>query len=151
MGGVLAGGGIAVAALGSSLAFITKTLAGLSTMAVLSGILGALAAVIVPTIIIAWLKLRARDLSAILEGSGWAINARMSLTRRLARYFTHRPGYPRGSRGLWRRHLRWLVYALLLAAAAAAVWGLYEYYTREAELSAEPTPPVQQTPAPAPA
>src|SRR5690606_29753501 len=102
MGGMLAGGGIAVAALGSSLAFITKTLAGLKWYTIVAGVGGALAAVILPTIIVAWLKLRSRDLSAILEGAGWAVNLRMRLTHRQSRSFTERPPYPAGSVGIRR-------------------------------------------------
>ena len=47
-----------------------------------------------PTAIVAILKLRRRDLSAILEGSGWAINARMRLTFKQAHVFTCRPLLP---------------------------------------------------------
>ncbi len=101
VGGMLAGAGLAVAALGSAAAYITKTLAETNPIAILIGVLAAVLVVMLPTSIIAMLKLRKRDLSAILEGSGWAINARMRLTRKLSRYFTQRPRYPRGS--LFRR------------------------------------------------
>jgi hypothetical protein len=119
VGGLLAGGGIALAALGSSAAFVVKTLASLTWQSTLAGILIAVAAVAVPASLVAHLKLRRRDLSAILEASGWAINARMRLTRRQAHYFTCVPGYPSGARGL--RSRSWLVWALLAAAIAGTV------------------------------
>ena len=119
IGGLLAGGGIALAALGSSAAFVVKTFAGLTWQSTLAGILAAVAAVAVPASLVAHLKLRRRDLSAILEASGWAINARMRLTRRQANDFTCVPGYPSGARGVRRR--RWLVWALLAAAIAGIV------------------------------
>ena len=119
IGGLLAGGGIALAALGSSAAFVVKTFASLTWQSTLAGILAAVAAVAVPASLVAHLKLRRRDLSAILEASGWAINARMRLTRRQADYFTCVPGYPSGARGVRRR--RWLVWALLAAAIAGTV------------------------------
>ena len=123
MGPMLAGGGIAVAALGSSFAFITKTLAGLSVFTILVGLGGALLAVIVPMLIIAFGKLRRRDLSAILEGSGWAINARMRLTRAQGKYFTERPPFPAGARGIRRtRAVAWVIGAVLVAGAAGALW-----------------------------
>lgn len=93
-GGVLAGGGIAIAALGSSLAFITKTLASLNWLNILGGLLVVVLIVLIPTALSAYIKLRRRDLSAILEGSGWAINARMRLTWRQAHNFTFRPRLP---------------------------------------------------------
>lgn len=119
VGGVLAGGGIALAALGSSAAFVVKTLASLTWQSTLAGILVAVAAVAIPASLVAHLKLRQRDLSAILEASGWAINARMRLTRRQADYFTCVPGYPSGAKGIRARS--WLVWALLAAAIAGMV------------------------------
>ena len=119
LGGLLAGGGIALAALGSSAAFVVKTFASLTWESTLAGILAAVAAVAVPASLVAHLKLRRRDLSAILEASGWAINARMRLTRRQAEYFTCVPGYPSGARGVGGRP--WWVWALLAAAIAGTV------------------------------
>ena len=46
---MLAGGGIAIAALGSSLAFITKTLAGLAWWQIAYGLGAAVVAVLAPT------------------------------------------------------------------------------------------------------
>jgi len=121
-GGVLMGGGLAIAALGSALAYITKTLAGLKWYTILIGILVAAAAVILPTSIVAFVRLRRRDLSAILEGSGWAVNARMRLTYRQSRYFTQRPDYPPGARGVVRRKWWiWLIVGVLAAVLAAGV------------------------------
>ncbi len=116
LGGLLAGGGIALAALGSSAAFVVKTFASLTWQSTLAGILAAVAAVAVPASLVAHLKLRRRDLSVILEASGWAINARMRLTRRQADSFTCVPGYPGGAKGI--RGRPWLVWALLAAAIA---------------------------------
>jgi len=96
-----------------------KTLASLTWQSTLAGILVAVAAVAVPASLVAHLKLRQRDLSAILEASGWAITARMRLTRRQADYFTCVPGYPSGATGIRARS--WLVWALLVAAIAGMV------------------------------
>jgi len=118
-GGLLMGGGVAVAALASAVAYFTKTLAGLHWWEILIGVGGAVLAVIVPTSIVAFLKLRRRDLSAVLEGSGWAVNARMRLTRAQSRFFTRRPTYPEGARGV-RRRGRWLLVLLALIVLIAA-------------------------------
>ena len=72
-------------------------------------------------LLVAWLKLRRRDLSAILEGSDWGINARMRLTHSQALEFTHRPDFPPGSRGVVRRAWMWWLVPLAMAAAVA-VW-----------------------------
>jgi hypothetical protein len=118
-GGVLAGGGIAIAALGSSLAFITRTLAELEWTTILAGVAGAAAAVILPVTAVAVIKLAGRDLSCMLEGSGWGVNARMALTHTLARTFTRRPR-PVFVRQKRRGQLRLLLLLLLLAIAAGA-------------------------------
>jgi hypothetical protein len=93
-GGQLAGGGVALAALGSSVAFIAQTFARLNIKIILVTIAILVLAMIVPAAIATYYKLSKRDLSAILEGSGWGVNARMKLTRKQAHAFTYRPGYP---------------------------------------------------------
>jgi len=90
-GGFLVGGGVALAAVGSSFAFVTKTLAGLTVKTVLLSLLVVAAIIAVPAGIAAYYRLTRRDLSSILEGSGWGINKRMILTRSQAKCFTFRP------------------------------------------------------------
>jgi hypothetical protein len=90
-GGLLAGGGVAVAALGSSFAFVTKTLAGLSVKTIVLALSVVSVLIAVPAGISAYYRLSRRDLSTILEGSGWGMNTRMKLTRKQANWFTYRP------------------------------------------------------------
>ncbi len=121
-GGILMGGGVAIAALGSSFAFITKTLAGLGWLKTLLGLLAAILAFVLPASIVAISKLRRRDISSILEGAGWAINARMHLNRTQGRTFTRKPHIPEEAlvypRAKW---WMWLILAALLAALIAAI------------------------------
>jgi hypothetical protein len=115
-GGVLAGGGIAVAALGGSLAYIIRTLMELSLLQLLGGVAGLALAVLMPVTLVACIKLARRDLSAILEGSGWGLNFRMRLTMRQALTFTYAPAYPAGTLAIRRRGwIFWLLIALLIA------------------------------------
>ncbi|MFP4382525.1 MAG: hypothetical protein ACLFSE_00645 [Spirochaetia bacterium] len=90
--GMIAAGGVAVAAVSSALAFITKTLAEIAWWQILIGFGSAALAVVIPASISAFLKLRKRDISSIIEASGWAVNARMRLKYRQSRFFTHAPG-----------------------------------------------------------
>lgn len=121
--GFLAGGGIAVAALASSAAFITKTLANLSILKVLTGVLTAGALVVVPVALLAWVRLRRRDISSILEGSGWAINARMRLDRSQANTFTVKPtaGLLHSQASRLRNFWNWFGLVLLLTGIALYV------------------------------
>lgn len=47
-------------------------------------------------------RLRRRDLSALLQASGWAMNGKMRLIPSMARLFTRKAVFPPGS----RRHRR---------------------------------------------
>ncbi|WFB34324.1 hypothetical protein P3T73_09135 [Kiritimatiellota bacterium B12222] len=118
-GNMLAGGGIAIAALGSSFAFITKIFAGLQPADVLKGLLAAVLAVMIPSSIIAWIRLSKRDLSVLLEGAGWAINSRMRLNQTQCRTFTCKPSFPEGSRLIrgrewWLWRILWIEIALYM-------------------------------------
>jgi len=119
-GGMLMGAGVAVAALGSATAYVAKTIAEFGAWDILLALLSAVMLVALPTSIVAFLKLRRRDLSAILEGAGWAINAPMRLTRAQRNHFTQRPRFPVQRT---RRKRVWLVLALLAIVASLAVGG----------------------------
>ena len=90
------------------------------------GLLAAVLAVMLPATIVAYIKLSKRDLSAILEGSGWGINARMRLTRFQSYTFTHQPAYPPGSKGVRRR--RWRFWMLGLVVVIVVLYALGWYY-----------------------
>ncbi|MFW6132287.1 MAG: hypothetical protein ACOC8F_00205 [Planctomycetota bacterium] len=113
-GGLLMGGAVAVAAVGSAVAYITKTLANVRVWQVLTAVGATLGVIIVPIVLVALFKLRRRDLGVVLEGAGWAINGPMRLSRRQAQAFTRRPSYPR-----WTRLRAWAGHLALLAALAA--------------------------------
>jgi hypothetical protein len=121
--GLLMGAGVTVAALGSSLAYITKTLTAIHPWRILAGVVGAVFAVMIPISVVAFVKLRRRDLSAILEGSGWGINARMRLTRQQSRFFTERPEYPEGAKGI--HYFPWRLLLILILLLAVFFAGLY--------------------------
>jgi len=95
---ILLGGSIAIAALGSAFAYVTKALSEVKLYHILYVLLGIGAVAFVPAFILGFMKLRKRDMTAIIEASGWAINLRMKMTRSLGRLFTRRPGLPKGAR-----------------------------------------------------
>lgn len=123
--GMLIGIGVAMAALGSALAYITQTFAELGLAKIALGLLGAVLVVMVPLVVLAAMKLGRQDLSALLEGCGWSINARMRLNRAQRRLFTRSAPYPKGAQGA--PPPRWvavLVRTVLVALAlASAYWG----------------------------
>ena len=143
------GGGVAFAAVGASVGYIAKTIHTVGLLKMVLAVVAAILAVMLPVAVLGLVRLRKRDLSAILEGSGWAINARMRLTQGQGRFFTQRPRYPKGAKGV-RRVWPWVGLALLVVFAA--IWfGRYRAAgtakpastpstTQEASPAAEDTP-----------
>ena len=91
--------GIAAAAIGSALAFITKTLAGMTGLQIWITVIVAILALMLPISIIAIIKLSRQDLSSILEGCGWGINMKVRLDGKLRKQFTYYGKYPKGAKG----------------------------------------------------
>ena len=92
---LLLGGGIAIAALGSSFAYITKALSQVKPTHILVALLGIAVVVLLPGIIVGFIKIRKRDMSVLLEASGWAVNVHMRLSATLGRLFTRVPYLPK--------------------------------------------------------
>jgi hypothetical protein len=85
------------------------------------GVLGAALVVMVPVSLIAILKLRRQDLSALLEGCGWAINARMRPTREQRRQFTKPARLPLDAEGTPTRRLLYVLLAIVALLVVALV------------------------------
>jgi hypothetical protein len=88
VGGFMAGGGLAIAAVTSSLAFVSSTMARINPLYFLWAFLSLIALILLPTAIIAAIRLRRRDIGLLLEAGGWAVNAPMRLSRALGARLT---------------------------------------------------------------
>lgn len=73
--GIFAAVGLALAAIGGALAVIAKSLSGFVWWQWLVLIAVIMLVISGPAMILAWLKLRKRSLSPVLNANGWAINA----------------------------------------------------------------------------
>lgn len=131
---MLMGGGIGLAAIGSSVAFIVKSLQQVSVVNVLVVLFGIILVFGGPMVAVALFKLYRRNLSRFLEASGCAVNRPMRLSRRMGRIFSFTPVLPYGK--LLRQdlvkvferggevkvpRLRWWWVVLLLIVIIAAV------------------------------
>ena len=92
---LMLGGGLAIAALGSSFAYITQALSEVRPVQVLMALLGLAMVILLPSIIAGFVKVRKRDMSGLLEASGWAVNVHMRLNMTMGRLFTHTPHLPK--------------------------------------------------------
>ncbi|MFL5355649.1 kinesin [Archangium sp.] len=96
-GGAIAAVGLTFAAVGSSLAFIVTQVKSLTLFDVITALIILSAGVMVPSGLLGWFKLRKRNLALLLEGSGWALNDRLFLTRDLAAIVTRKPRLPKNA------------------------------------------------------
>ena len=95
---LMLGGGLAIAALGSSFAYITKALSEVKPVQVLMALLGLAMVVLLPSIFAGFVKIRKRNMGGLLEASGWAVNVHMRLNMKMGRLFTHTPHLPKDAR-----------------------------------------------------
>jgi len=91
---LIMGGGVGIAALGSSFAFMAKSLQGVSAWRILAVLLGIFIVICAPFVILSLLKLFRRSLTRFLEANGCALNREMRLTLALGRIFTYIPRIP---------------------------------------------------------
>ena len=94
---LMLGGGLAIAALGSSFAYITQALSEVNLVQVLLSLLGLAMIILIPGIIAGVTKIRKRDMSKLLEASGWAVNVHMRVNTTMGRLFTRAPYLPKGA------------------------------------------------------
>ena len=122
--------GVGVGMAGAACAGLMGLVAGLPTWKIIAGVISIVLLVSLPSVILAWFKLRARDLGAILNACGWAVNRPLSFSLGLARTFTRPASMPLGAavgRDPYASHtfLKIVLALLVLAAVAAGVcWKL---------------------------
>jgi hypothetical protein len=84
--------GIGIGMVGAAFAGIVGLVAGLPWWKTAIGVLLILLSVSLPSVILAWFKLRRRDLGAILNAGGWAVNRPLHFSQKIAAHFTRRVG-----------------------------------------------------------
>jgi len=80
--------GVGVGMMGAALAGLIGLVAGLPAWKTACAVLAVLLAVSLPSVVLTWFKLRARDLGVILNAGGWAVNRPLRFSMKLARRFT---------------------------------------------------------------
>jgi hypothetical protein len=77
--GIFAAIGLAIGAIGGVLASIFSGLLGLKIWQIPLALIGLMLLISGPAMVIAWFKLKKRNLGPVLDASGWAINARLRI------------------------------------------------------------------------
>lgn len=95
--GIFAAIGLAVGAIGTALASLVTGLLGLAWWKVPLVFLGLMLAVSGPAMLIAWFKLRQRNLGPLLDAGGWAVNARAKINIPFGAQLTSSARIPEGA------------------------------------------------------
>ncbi len=132
--GVVAALGVAVGGITAALGMLLQGFFGLGLWMPL-GLAAFVLLISGPSMLIAWLKLRQRNLGPILDGNGWAVNARAKVNIPLGRSLTSVARMPAGSKlaahdpFAERKSGRWIaagIAAVIVAVAALWYFGVFE-------------------------
>lgn len=96
--GIFAAIGLAFGAIGSALTAIITGFLELSWWQMPLVLIGLMLAISGPSMLLAALKLRKRNLAPVLDANGWAINARATINIKFGATFTHLAKLPKNSK-----------------------------------------------------
>jgi hypothetical protein len=125
--GAVAAISVAIAGIATFLSSVMATFLGLGPWLPL-GILALVLGISVPSVLIAWLKLRQRNLGPILDANGWAVNGRVRVNVPFGGALTTVAALPPGSKRSMtdpyaEKRRPWGLYlTLLLILALAGTW-----------------------------
>ena len=132
--GIFAAFGMALGMIGTAMVDVAKGLEGFRWYQYLAIVVGIIIVISGPSMIMAWLKLRKRNLAQVLNANGWAVNADIlvniifgaTLTK-IATYPKIRLKDPFAQKGIpvWRKIL-YLIVILLIALFALYYLGILE-------------------------
>ena len=127
--GIFAAIGLAIGAIGGILASIVGGVLGLKFWQIPLALIGLLLLISCPSMMMAWFKLKRRNLASILDANGWAINARARINIPFGTSLTGMAELPEGAnRSLVdpfaEKQVLWPYY-LVIAAGICALIGLW--------------------------
>ena len=130
--------GIGVGILGAAAASLMAAISKMTAWQIAGAVVAIILVVSLPSVILTYFNLRKRDLGAVLNAGGWAVNREMRFSMKRARGFT-KCAPPRGLLGLF------VVFALVIAF----IVGGSIYSSRRAACASEPScaPAAEQAPA----
>jgi Flp pilus assembly protein protease CpaA len=126
--GIFAAIGMAFGMIGSALVSLFTGLAALKWWELIMVFVGLLLLVSGPAMILAWLKLRRRNIAPLLNANGWAVNASSKVSIPFGATLTEMVRFPKmqlkdpfAKAGLapWKK---WCIAIAVIAAAVAALW-----------------------------
>lgn len=131
--GIFAAIGMALGMIGTMLVSVAQGWVALSWWQQILVFLGILLLISGPSMLIAWLKLRRRNLAPLLNANGWAVNADTIINVLFGATLTDMAKYPllklkdpyiKEGMPAWQK---WLIAVLVVAVLAATAWFVYKY------------------------
>jgi cation transport ATPase len=131
--GIFAAFGMAIGAIGTMLVSIAKGWVVLTWWQQILVILGLLLLISGPSMLIAFLKLRRRNLAPLLNANGWAVNVDAIINVLFGATLTDQAKYPvlklkdpfvKEGMPAWQK---WLIAALVVIVLAVGAWLLYKF------------------------
>lgn len=127
--GIFAAIGLAIGAIGTALAAVMSSFMGLQWWQMPLAVVGVMLAISGPSMFIAYLKLRQRNLAPVLDACGWAVNAKAYINIPFGRLLTGVAKLPKDAEmqmvdpfGEKQSHWKSYVFLLILLAGAAYAW-----------------------------
>ena len=126
--GIFAALGMAVGMIGTALASLAKGIFALKWWQVILAFVGVMLVISGPAMVMAWLKLRRRNIAPILNANGWAINASSKISILFGETLTDIAKYPKlklkdpyARKGLapWKK---WVISLSAVVVVAAGLW-----------------------------
>ena len=131
--GIFAAIGLALGAIGTALASLVAGFLGLVWWKMPLALLGLIMIISGPSMAIAWLKLRKRNLAPLLDANGWAINAKATVNIPFGNMLTHIANLPKNAKHDFvdpfakKDHKLWYVFLILgivLGVSLVLLWRL---------------------------
>jgi len=131
--GIFAAIGLAVGAIGTAVASILTGFLRLNWWQIPIALIGIILIISGPSMLMAWFKLRQRNLGPLLDANGWAINARARLNIPFGAALTHMSTLPQGAKLLisdpfaekgkpWKAYLALIILLAVLAFVLVLNW-----------------------------
>jgi len=126
--GIFAALGMAVGMIGSALASLAKGIFALSWWQVILAFVGVMLVISGPAMVMAWLKLRRRNIAPLLNANGWAVNAASKISIPFGETLTDMAKFPAlklkdpyAKKGIpvWKR---WVISVASLAFVIFVLW-----------------------------
>ena len=126
--GIFAAFGMALGMIGTALASLAKGIFALKWWQLIAAFVGIMLVISGPAMVMAWMKLRRRNIAPLLNANGWAINAASKISIPFGETLTDIVKFPKmklkdpyAKKGLptWKK---WLISLSVLVVVAAGLW-----------------------------